>query len=73
MSNLGLAQDMVDESKIGFTPEERDRIAAFKVPGDDDWKRDTRYFPRKPVINVRQWYEDWSAKLTGLLTAESGR
>jgi hypothetical protein len=66
MSNLAEAQLWAEREKLVFTDEERARVAAFKIPGEGPLRFGPRMYPRRPNVNVREWYADHAAKLKSL-------
>jgi hypothetical protein len=65
MHPLAHAQELL-ETTPGWTPAEKRRIAAFKIPGDYDGSRfDYHYSAR-----AKRWRSDHAAKLAQLERAE---
>lgn len=71
MHPLAEAQEMMESGAISLSDEERKtlrRTCAF--PGDRSAEQDPRFYPRRPVIDVKQWRLDHAFKLSGLENAE---
>jgi len=74
MSGCAAFQDEPDCGVPGFTDEERRRVREFKIPGEEDWsRRDPRFYPRRPTVNVGEWLRDHADKLYQLERAAGNR
>lgn len=70
MHPLAEAQETMESGCVSITHEERLRLREnCRFPGDMDPDRDPRFYPRKPVVDVKSWRADHSAKLAGLIRA----
>jgi hypothetical protein len=70
-SILADAQSWPEAGVAGISLQEREHMRSIKLP--NEWRGkpiDKRYYPRKPTVNVRQWYSDHAAKLRSLEKAE---
>jgi len=72
MHPLAEIQETHESGCVSISNEERDRMRQVcKFPGDMNPKKDPRFYPRRPVVDVKKWHADHSEKLAGLLRAES--
>jgi hypothetical protein len=71
MHPLAIAQETCETGCVSITVEERARMRRVcRFPGDPEPSRDPRFYPRRPVVDVKRWREDHAAKLAGLERAE---
>lgn len=70
---MSLADAQNEEGAPSLSVEEMAKIRKIKFKGDVPFGQDPRYFPRKPVEDVKEWYGDHYSKLRGLEQAEGYR
>lgn len=73
MSGLALFQELPDAGVKSFSKDEEKKVMALVIPGElrtkRKWGGGAIYYPKKPVVNVGQWFADHAARLRGLEAA----